>query len=177
MDSRYQDRIDSADRRLTMLQLRARALGGNQADPKLASDLADAEDALEAARVEALEHTEWFIAKALSPREWDALIAKHAPTPEQKKEARREGRALQYNPETFPPELIERCVYLVTPLDEPDENGDTELHEPLTREFVKEMFEGGDDSQWNQGELVALTNAAQTANQAAPARLEALGNG
>lgn len=177
MDSRYQDAIESAERKLGLLQLRARALG-TQGDRQLAADLADAEEALEAAQAAALEHTEWFIAKALSTREWDALLAKHPPTKDQKAEARKENRVVQYNTDTFPPAAIEACVYLVTKLDEPDPaTGLMERHDPLPREFVKEMFEGGEESQWNQGELVTLVNAAQAANQQAPVRLEDLGNG
>lgn len=178
MDSRYQNAIDDAQYRLAQLQMRARVLGGTQTDRQLANDLADAQEALENAQAAALEHTEWFIAKALSPRQYDALLAKHPPTKDQKAEARKDNRVVAYNIDTFPPELIASCVYLVTPLDEPDpETGDMERHEPLTEEFVKEMFEGGDEPQWNQGELVALTNAAQAANQAQPQRVAALGNG
>lgn len=176
MDTRYQDHIDAVQARLSRLDLRARALGGNKADPRLAADLADAEDALRAAQEEAMEHTEWFIAKALGPREYDALLDQHPPTKDQKAEARKENRVVSYNVDTFPPALIARCVYLVTKLDEPGENDESEHHEPLTAEFVKEMFEGGDDPQWNMGEVATLNDAALAANQARP-RMEDLGNG
>lgn len=172
MDSRYQEAVDDAQRALSEAQLKKLTLG-ERADPAVTSDLADAHRRLERARAAALEHTEWFIAKGMSPNQYDALLASHAPTGDQKDEARREGKVAPYNQDTFPAALVSACVCLV---DVDPDTGD-EQHCPLTDEFVKEMQDGGDDSQWTQGEFGALFGAAVAATQSTPQRVAQLGNG
>jgi hypothetical protein len=181
MDSRYQERVDHAQYKINILQFQAGMTRGTEPNPQMAADMEDAQAELRAAQAEALEHTEWFVAKALAPRQYDALMAKHPPTADQQREARKENRVAQYDSDTFPPALVAACVSLVTRLDEPDaDTGELEHHELLGEAFVKEMIEGGGDgspAQWNQGEIGALFNAGVTANQAQPQRVEALGNG
>lgn len=180
MDSSFQQRIDEAEIRVDELQERADRFGRvGRVDPDLVAELSDARDALGDARTRALEHTEWFVAKAMSPNAYDSLMAKHAPTKDQRNEARKNNRTVAWNVDTFPQALIEACVYLVTALDEPDpKTGEMERHDPLPADFVKEMFDGSSEgAQWNLGEVAALQLAAQEANQAQPQRVASLGNG
>lgn len=172
MDARYQHAIDESARALNEAQIKALSLG-ERGDPRVRADLADAHKRHDNARATALEHTEWFIAKGLSPNQYDALIAAHAPTSDQKDEARREGKVAAFNQDTYPAALVAACVYLV----DTDPDTGEEQHVPLTDEFVKEMLDGGDESQWTQGEFGVLYGAAVTANQSAPQRVAQLGNG
>lgn len=172
MDSRYQDAVDEAQRALNETTVRKLTIG-ERADPRINAELDDAHKRLEKARAVALEHTEWFIAKGMSPNQYDALLALHAPTQDQKDEARREGKVAPYNQDTFPAALVASTVYLV----DTDPDTGEEQHVPLSEEFVKEMLEGGDQSQWTQGEFGALFGAAVAATQSTPQRVAQLGNG
>lgn len=176
MDSDFQEAVEEARTKLSRLMARSNlVVGAGRKDPDLAAEIEEAEEELRVAEEQAEEHTERFIAKALAPRVWDDLINKHPPTKDQKQDARKNNHNLTWNPETFPPELISTCVYLVTPLDAPNEDGENEQHEPLTEEFVKEMFDGS--GQWNIGEINALLNAGIAANTRGPQGVAGLGNG
>lgn len=183
MDSRFQQAIEDAQLKVSQLERKADLHRRNRSDanPLLADELQDAYDELETAKLAGAGHMEEFVAKAIAPRRYDDLIELHPPTKEQQKEHRREfpNQSLRWNPETFPPALITSCVYLVTKTGQvdPDTGKQVEDHTLLTDEFVKEMFEGGeDDAQWNVGETTALTEAAIDANHRGPRRVAALGN-
>jgi hypothetical protein len=178
MESRFQLRVQDAQSRLSKLELKANLHAGKNGSPnrQLADELDEAEEQLAAARRDAEDHTEWFVAKAMAPRRFDGLAELHPPTPDQRKEARKESQTLRWNPETFFPALLAACVHVVTPLAEPNDDGETEVHTLLTEEFVKEMHEGGEDSQWNVGEINALVEAALKANHSGPQRVAFLGN-
>lgn len=181
MDTAFQDRIEEARAALSKVQMQANLHNRNRKDanPDLADELQEAEDNLAAALEAAEAVTEWFVAKALAPRQYDDLINKYPPTKEQKAEARKANFQLQANGDTFPPALIAECVYLITKTGQvdPDTGKEIEEHTLLTDEFVKEMYEGGEDAQWNQGETNALFQAAMEANQRGPQRAVGLGNG
>lgn len=181
MDSDYQTRLDEAQRRVSQLELKANLHAGKsqKPNPELADELDRARDELEEAEKAAESQTEWFIAKALSPRYFDELMNKYPPTKEQKAQARKDNVVASFDLDKFPPVLIAECVYLVTKTGEVDDDGvEVEEHTRLDDAFVKEMMDGAEDAQWNQGEVTALFGAAMAANQRGPSqRVSQLGNG
>lgn len=80
----------------------ARMRHGDTADPELVrarKALAKAEKTVEA-------YYETLVLRAMAPDEFEALIASHRPTDEQRKA---DGEA-QWNKDTFPPALLSYCV-------------------------------------------------------------------
>lgn len=175
-DASYQDRLQEVKTRLAQRELQLRIGSRGQMAPEDSAELDDLRDELERAEKELEPHLLWFRARNLPPPEYDDLVSKHPPTEDQRKQAKKDGNVLLYNPETFLPELVSRCIFYLYTL---DENGEVEsahppfndkrpqdapevLETPLTEEFVKEMKEGGN---WAQGEIMTLAGSASNVNQ------------
>lgn len=131
---------------------------------------ADQAETLMRERLEDLEtESAWFLCRSIGVNAYEDLVNQHLPTEEQRKKARAEGHGeLGWNPDTFPPALLEVCASYVADYDE-DGN---EVLEPLTSSFVKELFE---DDRWNQAEVMGLVAAAIEVNSLR--RVVDMGNG
>lgn len=174
-DGQYLTARDEARAEFMRLDLQSRM--GRSGSGKMPDGLADQVDEARTRLQEAEEalkpHLIWFRATSLPPKDYDKLVSDHPPTDEQRKQAKKDGiTALAYNTETFLLELIVRCVaYAYTESDGEIQNaypdakgkfGDDVKFEPITRDFLKEMEEGGN---WAQGEIMILAEAAANVNQ------------
>ena len=105
-------------------------------------DLEEAQERVDALVAQSDEKTIEFTFHGLSPSNYDKLVMRHRPTPEQRQEAKRNNmQAPQWNVDTFPPALIARC--LVSPA--------------WTEEQVASLWS---DDNWNPAELQSLFQAA-----------------
>lgn len=161
---------DEAQARVGQLEAQLRLSPGlkDEAARVLNAELSSAKEDLEFAEEELEENIVWFYARSMGPRNFDDLVSRHPPTPEQRQEAKKDGVGpILYNPDTFLPELVTSCVFWI------DNPGDKEVLVPLTDEFVKEMQEGTD---WTKGEYLQIAEKAQEVNQVIR-RVGNLGNG
>jgi hypothetical protein len=145
-DSELADRLNSA-------RLRAAQLHEQKDNPQSAREIPDAEDEVAQLEDEIEPYLAWFVARNMGVGAYEDLQSAHPPTPEQVKENRKKGMDLSWNPDTFPPALLAACVLYEMPA----EDGGEPTLEPLTEEFVKEMWDSPD---WNQAEVMALFQAA-----------------
>lgn len=148
-------------------------------DADLQARVSEAEEEVERLRVIARENSAAFVARSLGRTEFEELQNAYPATEIQQKKAKKDGiGALGFNPDTFPPALILASVQYVCDTDT-DEDGKThDVLEPLTEEFVAEIWDGteeGADSVWNSAEVMGLFTAAYEVNQSR--RVLDLGNG
>lgn len=129
------------------------------ADVKAQLRAEELEEETEARLQELHTNSAWFLCRSVGVNAYEDLLAAHVPTEEQRKRARKDGQGeLGWNPDTFPPAiLVACCSYVATP-ETPDA---PETLEPLTEEFVKELFESPD---WNQAEVMGLVMGAIEVN-------------
>jgi hypothetical protein len=73
------------------------------------TEYVEAANELEKMRAEAGEHMVTFKVKGISVDRYERLVRAHPPTPEQRAEAKREGRNLSWSPDTFPAALVAAC--------------------------------------------------------------------
>lgn len=148
-------------------------------ETQLSSRADEAEEEVERLREELRDpdNSTKFVGRSIGRKAFDDLQNLHLPTPDQKKDAKKDGIGeLAWNPDTFPPALILECVSIAYLDDETQE----EVLEPLTEDFVKEIWESaqsadGEASTWNHAEVMSLFTAAYEANQTR--RVIDLGNG
>lgn len=167
--------LHQAEQELTRLRI---AVESRPKDTGLTQRLEEQQETVERLREELRgdpDRMAKFIARSLGRREFEDLQNAHTATPEQRKAAKKDGVGeLSWNPDTFPPALIEACCFYATWDDEVGE----EALEPLPADFVKEMWDGTDDqgvARWNHAEAMSLFTAAYEANNTR--RVVDLGNG
>jgi hypothetical protein len=146
-DSELADALNSAKLRVAQLHEQLKT------DPKVSRDVPDAEDEVARLEDEIEPHLAWFVARNMGVGAYEDLQSAHPPTPDQVKENRKKGLDLSWNPDTFPPALLAACVLY----EMPTEDGGEPTLEPLSEDFVKEMW---DSPEWNQAEVMALFQAA-----------------
>lgn len=97
------------------------------------------------------ECSELFVFRGIGRKAYDRLLTSFPATPEQKEEAKAQGlnpNDLQFDGEKFPPVLIHKSC----------------ISHDMSLEQAQEMWEGGDDGEWNGQELQDLFYAALAAN-------------
>jgi hypothetical protein len=158
---------DLADQYMSAVEeaKKARAMSDLQPKtPHLAVKAQEAEDEVERLLPLVREGSAKFVAKSIGRQAFEDLQSAHPPTPDQRKDAKREGLGdLSFNPDTFPPALILASCYLA----EADEETQEEVLYPLDDAFVKELWDGaGEDgeAQWNHAEVMGLFEACFSAN-------------
>lgn len=156
-DSSFESNRDEVRSRVTQLELRPRV--GRQLDPGEQIELSSLKDELEEAERLLQENSATFHVTSLGPTRYEELTSEHPPTPEQRKEAKRDGNILAWNQDTFPYALLAEAAHYVYV----DEDTGEERLEVLGEEFVKEMREG---DQWSQGEIMQLVQIAVDVNSA-----------
>lgn len=130
-------------------QARSRAgtatASGPEAVAEAEGELADAEDALKAAEKALRKATATFRMEALAPTEYDALLDVHQPTEDQRRQARKKGDVVAYNPDTFKPALLAACC----------------VDPPYGEDQWAQLWKSG---QWSRAELDALFYTALGVN-------------
>ena len=106
-------RIAERETPRTEYRLRIRQTAGPEAELRRTQEelfrdpgAPDARDAVDAARRALDACYEVLVIEALAPNDFEDLLAKHQPTPEQRKE----NPDASFNPATFRPALMEACV-------------------------------------------------------------------
>jgi hypothetical protein len=186
-DVQYQDKVSELKTKLAQRELQFRIGSRGQMAPEDSAELEEIKSELETAEEELEPHLLWFRARNLPAPEYDDLVSKHAPTEEQRKKARKDGNVLLYDPETFLPELVSKCIYFLYTVDDDGEvqsahppfndkrpeDAPEVLEELISPEFLKEMKENG---AWAVGEIMTLAGSASNVNQGIRRTFE-LGNG
>lgn len=153
LDGDLADRYTTQKFEVERLRLRAEA---RPDEPEIHQRLDEQERKLEGLRAELDENSVEFIFKSIGRQRFEDLILSNPPTSDQRKDAKKRGDELNFNPDTFPPSLIARSI--VSP----------EMDEAA----VKEMWVS---DEWSSSECQALFMTALEANSSR--RLVDLGNG
>lgn len=172
-DAVYLQKVEEAKATFTRLDLQSK-MGRNGQSAGNHAEVEEAREKLQEAEAELRPHLLWFRATGLPPKQYDKLVSMHPPTPEQRKEAKKDGiTGLAYDHEKFLPLLVTKCVSYIYRVNEdddvesayPDENGkfgDDVMFELLTEDFLDEMQSEGT---WSNGEIMQLCEAAANVNQ------------
>lgn len=144
LDSELADEFEAARDEVERI---SRRLATREDDKGLISDLADAEDRLEALIAENEDNIVIFKLRSIGRQPLEDLIAEHGPTVDQVKAAKKKGEdEPHFNEDTYPPALVHASL----------------IEPALELEDVIDMF---DSDEWNHAELSELFMAALIVNQ------------
>lgn len=160
LDPAIREPIEAAQRRVNVVreiadQEQLRADLGEEISGRGRELLARAEGALQEVMDDTADQRVEFVFQAIGRQEYEGMVQgeEFRPTKEQQRELKERLRYLEfspderlpYNPDTFPPALIHRCM--VSP--------------QSTLEDVNEMW---NSDNWSQGEMVTILSACQQIN-------------
>lgn len=192
------DQVNAAQERARQLRAMSDSKPRDR-DLKLQAELAEEEADELLAEMRRPENSAKFVARSLPRQDFEDLQNEFPATDEQRKQAKKDGIGeITWDPDTFPPALITRCVVFAYShdLDTGEPFGiDSETGKPieryaeLTPEFVDEIWNSKDATEsdehveraeggapkWNHAEVMSLFSAAFEANQSR--RVVDLGNG
>lgn len=157
-DSELADDLEAARAKLQQLEIRLTAQSQeSQLRPELTRAVQEAADKVARLEKEVREGSTKFVFRSLGRNSYSALIDHHPPTDAQVKEAETNNENKPtFNPDTFPQELVARCMI------EPLHGGP--FPEELNPELVDYVSWIFDSEEWNEPEVMELFFACVSVN-------------